>query len=301
MEDAQVTVTIRNHAPVPLAIGASRPIESRLLLIPGMEPGGDGFVGTAKSKVLELNRRLRLKPLEELVVTVDADDPYTDWIIDNQAFGTVRERWRVLQGFTAGRLGGLTNSPFGLVTETSIVQRLPLAESSMSNEQLLALLGSDDAEVRHRGIRAIAMVLTTESERSRRTLVESQALVQGLTDLYDRASASERAGMLLVLPHGKQLDPMGVFDEHVREQLVVDSMVEKKPVDSSLFAAVLLTRVSDPENAVFDAAMGSGDQRVRALGELLQQRLRAGGGSYATARGMITEVAGENSAARNRP
>jgi len=301
MENARVTVTLRNHAPVPLAIGASRPIESRLLLVPGMDTGRVGYEGAPKPKVLELNRRLRLKSLEEIVVTVDADDPYTDWIIDNQAFGTVRERWRVLQGFTAGRLGGLTNSPFGLVTETPIVQRLPLAESTLNNEQLLSLLESSDVEVRWRAIRAIAMVLTTEHENMRRNLAESRNLVQGLIELYDRAPSNERAEMLLVLPHAKQFDPMDTFDEHVREMLVVDSMVEQKSIDSGLLAAVLLTRVSDPENAVFEAAHAHADQRVRALGELLQQRLRTGGRSYATARGMIKEVAGENSVARNRP
>lgn len=301
MENARVTVTLRNHAPVPLAIGASRPIESRFLLIPGMDSGQVGYEGVPKSKVLELNRRLRLKSLEEIVVTVDADDPYTDWIIDNQAFGTVRERWRVLQGFTAGKLGGLTNSPFGLVTETPIVQRLPLAESSLSNDLLLNQLESSDAEVRWRAIRAITMVLTTEHDKARRSLAESRNLVQGLIELYDRAPSSERAEMLLVLPHAKQFDPMDVFDERVRELLVVDSMVEKKSIDPGLLAAVLLTRVSDPENAVFEAAQAHEDQRVRALGELLQQRLRSGGRSYATARGMIKEVAGEDLAARTRP
>lgn len=300
MENAQVTMTVRNHAPIPLAFGASRPIESRFLLVPGMESSRAGYLGEAKPKVLELNRRLRLKSREELVVTIDADDPYTDWIIDTQAFGTVRERWRVLQGFRTGQYGGLTNSPFGLVTETPIVQRLPLPESKQSNEQLITLLGSEDLGVRRRAIQAVAMVLSTENESIRRSLSESRALADALIELYERASSDERAEMLLVLPHARQHAAMDAFDERVRELLVVDSMVEQKPVSAALFSAVLLTRVVDPQNAVFEAAQTHPEKRVRALGELLQGRLELGGRSYATAQGMILEVAGERSVSRTR-
>lgn len=301
MENAQVTVTVRNHAPIPLAFGASRPIESRFLLVPGMESTRAGYQGVARPKVLELNRRLRLKSREELSVTIDADDPYTDWIIDAQAFGTVRERWRVLQGFRTGQFGGLTNSPFGLVTETPIVQRLPLAESKQPNEQLITLLESEDLDVRRRATQAVAMVLTTDSEKIRRSLSESQELVASLITLYERASSDERAEMLLVLPHARQHTALDAFDERVRELLVVDSLVEQKQIPSALFSAVLLTRVVDPQNAVFEAAQTHTDQRVRALAELLQSRLEIDGRSYAKARGMILEVASESSVSRTRP
>ncbi len=295
MEDAKIRITIRNLSSIPLAIGAANPIESRFLLVPSVDTGSNAFKGKPRSKVLELNRRLRLNPVEELVVVVDADDPYTDWLIDLQSFSTLRGRWRVLQGFTTGRFGGLSNSPFGLVTETPITLRLPLMQMVMNNEQLLEKLESDGGLVRRETVRAIASLLVTDNDGYRRTLAESQALVQGLIALYARASSDERAEMLLVLPHAKQLDLMTPFDEQVRELLVVDGLVEKQTVDPDLLCAVLLTRVTDPENPVFEVAKNHEDRRVRILGELLQQRLVSGGKSYATARGMFDQLVGESS------
>src|SRR5690606_4117803 len=82
---------------------------------------------------------------------------------------------------------------------------------------------------------------------------------------------------------------MGTFDQRALDTLLAEAaaggeaLPEGGAVGTPLLVAALLTRVSDPENAVFELAARSTDAGVRRLGSLLRDRLVEGRPACATA------------------
>ncbi len=301
LQEPVVQITLQNLSPIPLGIGASRPIDSRILLVSGSQPDAKRHGGATRPKVVELNRRLRLKPQESLVVRVNPDGPYTDWVLQSNPFRTLTGRWRALQGFTPAPYGGLINSPFGLVSESRITHRLPLSEVEMTDQELVQALESEDINKRRRAVRAINAVLLSADEKYKRTRGEAESLVDALMVLYTKAESYERAEMLMTLPISARLAAMEPLDELAREQIVVDGLVDKTPADASLMCAVLMTRVDDPLNPVFEAAQAHPDERVQLVGLLMSQRLSEGAMTLATTADLIGVMESRDSKARLRP
>jgi tetratricopeptide (TPR) repeat protein len=125
-EPTMIRIRLRNASAVPLGLGASRPIGSRILIGPRPISRMADFSGAPTPKVLELDRRLRLEPLQELDVVVGADSAYTGWLREVNAHISMRDRYRVVQSFQPSPRGGLINAPLALVSESPIVQRVTL-------------------------------------------------------------------------------------------------------------------------------------------------------------------------------
>ena len=175
-----LTITLQNTAPIPLALGPNAPLESRVLIEPvGVKTMTNGFNGESKPKVLQIDHRLRLMPREELVFKVVADSATTDWLIDQQPGVSMRQRWRLIQGYrprvadNSARQGtidpnakvyGITNSPLGLTAETQVVQRLGLSVYRADPNDLIAMLNRGDSQSRRRAVLAINARLMSSNE-----------------------------------------------------------------------------------------------------------------------------------------
>src|SRR5207237_9340156 len=61
-------VRLRNLAPIPLGLGSGKSINTRLLFVPSIEAGGR--VRSPEGEVIDVNRRLRLMPGQELECVV---------------------------------------------------------------------------------------------------------------------------------------------------------------------------------------------------------------------------------------
>lgn len=288
-DESMIRVTLRNTASIPLGLGASRPIGSRLLLAPRpISPLAD-FAGAPTPKVVELDRRLRLEPLSEVAVITGADSAYTGWLREVNAHISLRDRYRVIQGFQPSPRGGLINAPLSLVTESGIVQRLNLALAREGVETLIEAVRTDDPGRLREALTATVARTVEPGDGLDLSEKEIEAVAGAWADRFADANAAERALMLLRLPHARQVPGMRLFDERALDTLLAEAAENGGDpaggtMDTALLAATMLTRVSDPENAVFELAARSEDAGVRRLGALLRARLAEGRPAFATAR-----------------
>lgn len=291
-EQPMLTIRIKNTAPIPLALGPSAPIDSRVLIESvGVQTMHNGFVGDPRPKVLQLDHRLRLEPREELVVQVVADSASTDWLIDQQPGISMRSRWRVVQSFRPRvsddvarsqqtnpnyPVFGITNSPLGLTTETPVVQRIGLSSARDDVPTLVRLISSSEASARRRGvIAAAARMMSPRRESPPFNATEINEIITALKNTYTRVNREERASMMLVLPHQYQVPAMIEFDDHVAASLLSDALIESQ-ADPLLSVCALLTRTDDPEAPIFEALTHVEDPRVLRVGEIVRARLRQG-------------------------
>lgn len=290
MDQPMLTVRLQNTAPIPMALGPSRPIDSSFLIVPDLETGNSGFRGKGYPKVVELGQRLRLRPRETLTVMLRADSAQTDWLLDMQPYALFRERYRLLQGFrprvpdeafggqqpdpNAPRFG-ITNSPLGLTTETGIVQRMMLEEAGITVEVLAERLRGNDASARRRAVLASAGRLLLPEPGNAPDSGQQQMLVGALIEAYTHATIDERAWMTLVLPHRHQVPAMMDFDDHVASSILSDALIDSR-VDPVVLCAALLTRTDAADAPIFETLNQARDPRVQRIAQILRARLRDG-------------------------
>jgi tetratricopeptide (TPR) repeat protein len=287
LENPTIKIRLKNLAPIPLAVGPSQPMDSRILIVPKIDNDSLGFQGVASSKVVSLNQRLRLRPLEEMVVEVPVDSPRTQWLIKMQSNASIRQRWRILQGFRPrtsdevlsradvpadASIFGIINSPLGLTAQTDLVQRLILDESKSSVEMLIESLGSADEDTRRRAVIACAGRLMLPATNAELSSQEQSDLIDGLMELYTRSSNDERARLILLLPHRHQIPEMMAFDDHVMSLILSDALIDSQ-VDPIVLASALLTRADASDSPIFEVFDQVSDQRLVTIAEIIRDRL----------------------------
>ncbi len=289
LENPTIKIRLKNLAPIPLAVGPSQPLDSRFLLVPRIDEQSVGFVGTTSSKVLELSYRLRLRPREEMVVEVPADSPRTQWLLKMQPTVSVRQRWRLLQGFRPRRpdsvlsqmrvdpdaaIYGIVNSPLGLTDESQTIQRTVLEEASYEVDRLIEILQSQDEDTRRRGVIASASQLLFPLAEREFSSQEQADLVTALMELYTRAKNAERARMILLLPHRHQVPGMMAFDDHVVSLLLSDALIDSR-VDPVVLASALLTRTDAADSPIFEVIDQVSDPRLMTIAGIIKARLES--------------------------
>ena len=296
-EPAVVRVILRNMAPIPLALGADRVLNSRMLLSPAIDDSIRGFVGTPQPDVLDVDRRLRLMPREALTVEFPADLGFTGYLLDINARLTIRQRWRVLQAFQIGRLGAIVAGPMALTAETGAVRRLSLPEARLTPGELAERLGRDDPVTLPRTLGGIRAVLQGPGAGVGSDPGEIQRLVRALIARYDRAGPVERALMLAELPHARQVPAMAAFDAHARESIQGPGVRDGEGLVAAL---VVMTRVTNREDPALAAAAISGLPALDSLAQGLAQRLAPGEQAYARLGPDVNELSGPTPGAPRR-
>jgi len=287
----RLTIRLQNTAPVPLAVGPNAPINSRVLVEPvGVATQNNNFAGTPRSKVIQLDTRLRLEPRESLSVSIYADSESTDWLIEQQPGTSMRQRWRLIQGFRARltdtaamqqqaspdqNIFGIVNSPLGLTAETSLVQRPGLLVTDVEAGELITMLQSPDKDAHRRAISAISARIVNPAAGGAFDDDELDRLISAINDLYTRSDEQTRAAMMLTLPQRHQHAAMMGFDDHVASSLLSDSLIESS-VDPITLACALLTRTDAPDSPIFETIVHVSDPNVKRIAEIVHGRLRSG-------------------------
>lgn len=277
-----IRVRLRNSAAIPLGLGSSRPIGSRVLIAPRPITGTADFVGAPSPRVLELDRRLRLEPLAEVEAVVEADSPYTQWLREINTHVSMRDRYRVIQSFQPSVRGGLINAPLALVTESPLVQRVTLALARAETDALIDAVRSEGPDQLRDALLATLTRTIEPGDGWALTPGDRRGLAEAWTERFARAGDDDRALMLLKLPHAGQVPEFEAFDAMAVEALVAGSLAEAR-ADTGVLLATLMTRVRDPDSPAFELAAQSEDPRVRRLGRRLAERLRDRRPSFALA------------------
>ncbi len=289
LDQTFVSIRLQNRSPIPLAIGPSQPIDSRFLLLPRIDDRSNGFQGKITSQVIGLNHRLRLEPREDLIVTIPADSVQTQWLLQMQPNTSIRQRYRLLQGFRPrvpdtvlnridlradASVFGIVSSPLGLTSESKLFQRLILKETLFTVNELIEGLTSDDEETRRRCVVAAAGRLLLPAPDAELSASEQTELVGTLMDIYTVADASERARMILLLPQRHQVSKMMAFDDHVVGLIVSDALIDSR-VDPIVLAAALLTRTDASDSPIFEVLDQVSDPRLTIVAEIIRARIES--------------------------
>ncbi len=316
---ARLLVRIQNVAPIPLALGSARPISSRLLLQPKLDTETGSFRGDPQPLVLDLDRRLRLMPLEILEVEVLADSAFTQWLLDVNAGATMRQRWRLVQGFrSAGEQGAMLPGPLCLSTETTrSVVRLAMPSATMPPEELARRLRHDPRDalpntlfgvramlLREQAVSAPAPASTFDSPgapspRAANTPEPTdppdptaiEDMVQAAVERYERSDPLDRAMMLAVLPQARMAKEMAPFETAIRKS-IAERLQAAQSVTELEIIAMLFTRSIGPEDPLLTVLASTNTPRVAPIAVLLIDRYRAQGFGYATVGSNLETISG---------
>ncbi|MEZ6244215.1 MAG: hypothetical protein R3B57_14365 [Phycisphaerales bacterium] len=291
-ERATIHVRLQNVAPIPLALGSGRPISSRLLVQPKLDTETGDFQGEPQPLVLDLDRRLRLMPLEVLEATIPADSPFTQWLLDVNAGATMRERWRVLQGFRAvGEQGSMLPGALCLSAETrDSVVRLALPTADLPPSELARRLRDDPRDTLASTLYGIRALLLSE-DPAKSESAELEDLVEAIIERYDRSDLLDRSLMLLVVPHARLNKAVVPFESAVRKSLS-DRMQAGDPVTELEVSLILFTRAVGTEDPLLTYLVSSSSPRVSSIASLLIERYAAKGFGYANVGPDLNTIAG---------
>ncbi len=113
-EPVGVRVRVRNLCQVPLGLGAGRTINTRLLFLPSIIGNRNIPANMLDPEVIEVDRRLRLMPNEEMECIVSPEVGIVGYALEQTSYFPSRVRWRVVQGFEASA-GGAVRPGLGCV------------------------------------------------------------------------------------------------------------------------------------------------------------------------------------------
>ena len=264
---AQLEILLRNVSRWPLAIGPGQPIDSRLLLSADIRFDGGNKNQSIGPDVIDLARRLRLMPNEELTLTFDCDRGWTGLVLGIATGNSVLLRWRLQQGFLLQQQGEniqFITGPLSVSTTSDILQRARLETSGPpdTNAQHIA-----DAR-EHELLRALALA-------GIRLRIVSR-------DLEDPANEKEQAILAsAVIERARDMSPMeltlAMFEFGGLRNLGADAdtMRDLLRNEHSPYVAValLLTTISDPDDEFLNTMLLSDDDEIAALADLFRSLL----------------------------
>lgn len=268
-EPLGVWIRIRNRSPIPLAVGPGAPIDSRLLLTAAVDVGIERATGMEMMEVVAADRRLRLMPQEAMDIVV-RPELGTLWAVLNQLGDkTLRIRWRVLQGFVATEQGFFVQGPMGLTAESSVQLRQPLPMAMASAAELLRAIGSgDDAELTQ-AVVSLGWRWFAPPQLRGLTDDELAQIASALAQRYPTAGPGARMVMVAMLPTAARVPVMAAFEDALRGER-----------DAGPLAAVLVSRVTRPDDPLLDIAASHADRGLAAMAADLRARLQTDTPTY---------------------
>lgn len=275
-ESPTVRVTLRNVSPLRLAIGADRPIGSRML-VTSTSNGTRPLVGAGGAFVVELNRRLSLGSGEAIVAELRPDAGPDKLLSLINADQLTRSSWNIVQSFGIGSLQTVIAGAFGLTDRTEIALSLPLAEARRTPAELADLLRTTTGEPARRALMGSASVvlrLASGAEAAgdtRATRADLPVLIDALAERFRSAPSAERIFMLAALPSSKQIDEMTPFDRAALD--VQTELIESgSSFSTAEVALTLTTRVDSVNHPFLDTAVSTGDPDITRLADLITFR-----------------------------
>ena len=271
---SKLKITLTNTTPWPLSLGPNRTISSRILL--GVSTDDiDSFVSNPQPVVVDLDRRFRLAPGEELTIEVPVERGYNGLVFDSSTLGVIRQRWQGWQSPAVDHTGGYAAGPYSLSDSTRKFQRSTRNSSRLPAADITAMI--QNAKDKTKIVEAIESAAAhTWREESCETV-----LVDALVARYESAGPVERLLMVAALPTAGQIPEMEPFDAAVRKSMGHEA-IRQVETPRTLAAMTLLTRVRDPGDPLLKSASESDDKTLARVAMLLRDRLTQGRSAYAT-------------------
>lgn len=262
-EDPVVVLSLRNTAPIPLAVGSDRTINSRFMISPAMDVNSFPVSEVLTPEVADLQRRIRLTPGEGMTVRIWPDPGFSGWLAEIKSAHRVRSRWNLLQGFVVGEGTLYRPGAMCLAVETPQLTRRPDERVRAPLADLIRELEICDEGRLARSLATVRSVLADPDRPGERPSAEQiQRIASVLSARYPALSREGRLAVIAFAPHAAMVPGMEQLDERVLAE-----------TDPELLAVALLTRARSAALPALARAQASDDPGFAAFGRYLQARL----------------------------
>lgn len=260
LDRIEVEIRLRNSSRWTLALGPEAPISSRIMLTPRVTVMGVDSAEMCLPEVLDISRRLRLGPGEEIKFVVWAGRGSVGTLTQLTATRATRVRWRLLQGYQMDSERQFQPGSLSLSCETDLlsIDSVPDATREQLLERISTSEGRDlyEALLVAQGSGARRMPGETGEQNLERRLSFAEALAARLPQLNEL----ERLWALTVALPG------GLF--HAGPPLVESARKDNSPL---VKAALLIgpyrsSEVSDPPDL-----SGDEDPDIARMGQLVNE------------------------------
>ncbi|MCE7974060.1 MAG: hypothetical protein DYG92_07000 [Leptolyngbya sp. PLA1] len=268
-EAVEAQVQIKNLAPIPLALGSGKPLNSRLFFGPNLEIGVRSRSDDASGEVFDVDRRLRLMPNEEISERVWPETGLVGWLSEVASPNATRLRWRVFQGFETASTGQKMTGPGCLDATTGTLSRRPLDEARLATAALIARIAAADEKQVPAVLLAIRSKLFSGLPGGEPD-PDAPKLVEALLAAYPKWSARSRLSAVAVLPPAGMAPAMAPFDAALRAD--DDPMVRQ---------LVIASRVAAPDDPWLAEQRQSSAKPIASLANLQHARLQLATRTYA--------------------
>lgn len=265
LDPLRLVIRVRNISPVPLGVGSGKPISGRFIIMPTIEIGTRGRELRVLPEVVELDRRLRLRPRESLEVTVWADAGYTGWHGSLHLAEMQRIRARAVQAFRFS--GGMpVAGSLALTSETDAITRRPLTLARAEYDDLIEAIAQCTDETAPMVAAAVRARLLSDIEDLRLGEAERQTLAGTLLRRINALGPDGLLAWSAMLPHGRMAPELAPVDNALRSRL-------SEGDDPLLIAVAMITRGATRNDPLLDPDRAWEDERLGRLASLLRQRL----------------------------
>ena len=260
-----IVLNIRNTAPLALAMGSDRPINSRMMISPSMDIASFPIDSALSPEIADLQRKLRLIPGESLNVRIWPDPGFAGWLAEIKSAHRVRNRWNVIQGFQIGTQQLYRPGPMCLSSETKQLTRRPDAGVRAPVADMIRELELYEDE-RLIGILPTLRAMLTDPDRpgGAPTSAEVTRIAGILSARYPTLSRTAKLAMITIVPHAVLCPGMEQFDERLLAE-----------TDPGLLAVTLFTRVKSGANQALARALASDDEKLSGVAQAIRNRFEA--------------------------
>lgn len=278
LDPVLLDIKIRNRARIPMGMGSDRPINASFLLQPALDIQSASMTMFATPEPITLARVFRLGPGESLDVRVWADPGYTGWLAQSGASRAVRQRFRVIQGFTPSATGEMIAGPTCLTAGSDGIVRSPLHEAMVPAATLAEQIRTAPAvmvPVLAAAARAqfgVTVKLAPGQDTPILSTIppgisagECQLVSQALAERYPGLDVRGRITLLCTLPNAATFSELHAFDEVARAE-----------ADPTVLPFAMLTRATDSTDPIFERAKSSPDATVALVAQVHGKRLEGG-------------------------
>lgn len=273
-----LTIKLRNRAKIPLGVGTDRPINTQLLLQPGLDIQSAPMAMFATPEPVTLDRRFRLGPGESMEFTVWADPGYTGWLAQSGIARAVRQRFRVIQGYLPSDSGEMISGPTCLTSDSGSIVRTPLREAIIPPAQLAEQIRTAPGSMlpvlaaAARAQFGVTVKLAPGLDTPILATIppgisagECQTVSQALAARYATLDARTRILLLCTLPNQATFAEVSSFDD-----------ATKAESDDAVLPYMLITRVVDAADPALDRAASSSNPFVAKVAQVHRARLAKG-------------------------
>jgi hypothetical protein len=249
-------IRIRNSSRLPMAIGGDAPISGKVTMRSAAPRPGETDAAELPPQPLLIDRRLRLMPGEELLVTVDADLTVVGMLLNIQpldshlvSVSVVSNPSTASGGQAPGFLGSVTGAP--PIQFTGVTVNEAWVKDSRA---LIRTAGSIEAVTRLALLihAAADPALLPESIRG-----DAPAIWADIVAAWNAMPETAQAWVLGVMP--RDTPAMAPLIEAARSS-----------TSTTVLRSWAVTRVSDPTDPMLDVCRRSGDAELAKLADAVQ-------------------------------